>query len=194
MKSGRTALTGRPNGLPSTWASTRASRSRKRPSACTYMLMAMSVSAPSGRMPAQSRSTSPLRGKRVRVEVLLAGATAPEPLPVHDLVEADLWDQLPTDLPELLALVPRADLYLQDEMQVTFHPTLTRVWSHRGRRGQRLVEAPGDNRHPSMALAWLTGARAGSMAGSPQDALLTCSASKCVPPWLVQSSEDEWPS
>ena len=33
-----------------------------------------------------------------------------------------------------------------DEFQVAFHPTLTRVWSHKGRRGQRLVEAPGDNR------------------------------------------------
>jgi len=31
-------------------------------------------------------------------------------------------------------------------MQVAFHPTLTRVWSRKGRRGQRLVEAPGDNR------------------------------------------------
>jgi hypothetical protein len=60
--------------------------------------------------------------------VLLAGATAPEPLPVHDLVEPDLWDQLPADLLDLLALLPRADLYLQDEMQVAFHPTLTRVW------------------------------------------------------------------
>ncbi len=46
----------------------------------------------------------------------------------------------------MLALLPRADLYLQDEMQVAFHPTLTRVWSRKGRRGQRLVEAPGDNR------------------------------------------------
>ncbi|HEX4205314.1 MAG TPA: transposase [Ktedonobacteraceae bacterium] len=78
--------------------------------------------------------------------MLLAGAPAPTPLPVHDLVEADLWDQLPADLPELLALMPRADLYLQDEMQVAFHPTLTRMWSRKGRRGQRLVEAPGDNR------------------------------------------------
>ena len=77
---------------------------------------------------AQGRDTSPLRLIRVRVEVLLAGATAPDPLPVHDLVEADLWDQLPADLPELLALLPRADLYLQDEMQVAFHPTLTRLW------------------------------------------------------------------
>ena len=31
-------------------------------------------------------------------------------------------------------------------MQVAFHPTLTRVWCRKGRRGQRLVEAPGDNR------------------------------------------------
>ena len=31
-------------------------------------------------------------------------------------------------------------------MQFAFHPTLTRVWSLKGRRGQRLVEAPGDNR------------------------------------------------
>jgi hypothetical protein len=77
-------------------------------------------------MPAQGRRTSQLRGKRLRVEVLLAGAqvpAAPTPLPVQDLVEVDLWDQLPADLPELLALLPRADLYLQDEMQVAFHPT-----------------------------------------------------------------------
>jgi transposase len=78
--------------------------------------------------------------------VLLAGATVPEPLPVHDLVEADLWSQLSPDLPALLKLLPRADLYLQDEVQFAFHPTLTRVWSRKGRRGQRLVEAPGDNR------------------------------------------------
>jgi transposase len=82
----------------------------------------------------------------MRVEVLLAGTTAPEPLPVHDLIEADLWDQLPADLPELLALLPHADLYLQDEMQVAFPPTLTRVWSRKGRRGHRLVEAPGAKR------------------------------------------------
>ena len=76
----------------------------------------------------------------------MAGAAAPEPLPVHHLVEADLWDQLPADLPALLALLPQADLYLQDEIQFAFHPTLTRVWCRKGRRGQRLVEAPGDNR------------------------------------------------
>jgi hypothetical protein len=43
-------------------------------------------------------------------------------------------------------LLPRADLSLQDEVQFAFHPTLTRVWCLKGRRGQRLVEAPGDNR------------------------------------------------
>jgi transposase len=85
-------------------------------------------------------------GKRLRVEVLLAGAAAPEPLPIEFLVEADLWSQLPADVPDLLALLPRADLYLQDEVQFAFHPTLTRVWRRIGRRGQRLVEAPGENR------------------------------------------------
>jgi len=85
-------------------------------------------------------------GNRLRVEVLLAGAAAPEPLPLEFLVEADLWSELPADVPELLALLPRADLYLQDEVQFAFHPTLTRVWSRKGRHGQRLVEAPGENR------------------------------------------------
>jgi transposase len=52
---------------------------------------------------------------------------------------------VPEDLPRLLALLPDADLYLQDEVEVALHPTLTRVWCRRGRRGQRLVEAPGTN-------------------------------------------------
>jgi transposase len=78
--------------------------------------------------------------------VLLAGATAPAPLPLRDLVEPDLWDQLPADVADLLALLPDADLYLQDEMQIALHPTLTRVWCRKGRRSQRLVEAPGANR------------------------------------------------
>jgi len=46
----------------------------------------------------------------------------------------------------LLSRLPQADLYLQDEVQLALHPTLTRVWSRRGRAGQRRVEAPGDNR------------------------------------------------
>jgi transposase len=56
-----------------------------------------------------------------------------------------LPDDLPEDLPWLLRLLPRADLYLQDEVEVALHPTLTRVWCPKGRRGQRLVEAPGNN-------------------------------------------------
>ena len=55
--------------------------------------------------------------------MLLAGTqvpATPEPLPVYDLVEADLWNQLPTDLSALLAILPQADLYLQDEIQVAF--------------------------------------------------------------------------
>jgi hypothetical protein len=36
---------------------------------------------------------------------------------MQDLVGADLWDQLPADL-------PNADLYLQDELQLAFHPPL----------------------------------------------------------------------
>ena len=46
---------------------------------------------------------------------------------------------------KLLALLPQADLYLQDEVRIAFHPTLTRVWCRKGRRGQRLVQAPGKN-------------------------------------------------
>jgi hypothetical protein len=108
--------------------------------------MAMFVSVQVGRSSARPKSKRLTWETRGSVEVLLAGATAPEPLPVNDLVEADLRDQLPADLPDLLARLPQADFYLQDEVQFAFHPTLTRVWSRRGRRGQRLVEAPGDNR------------------------------------------------
>jgi len=79
------------------------------------------------------------------VEVLLAGALAPAPPPLEALVEPDLLPDVPADVAPLLALLPRADLYLQDEVQVALHPTLTRVWCRKGRRGQRLVEAPGAN-------------------------------------------------
>ena len=70
------------------------------------------------------------------MEALLALAS-PAPPPVRDLLAelATLID-VPPDLPGLLALLPRADLYLQDEVQCALHPTLTRVWSRRGRRGQ----------------------------------------------------------
>jgi DDE superfamily endonuclease len=64
---------------------------------------------------------------------------------VTALVEADLLQEVPPDLDALLALLPHADVYLQDEVHLAFHPTLTRVWCRKGRRGQRLVEAPGAN-------------------------------------------------
>jgi transposase len=69
------------------------------------------------------------------------------PPPACELVpDATLADELwPEDLPRLLGLLGRADLYLQDEVEVALHPTLTRVWSRAGRAGQRLVQAPGTN-------------------------------------------------
>jgi len=82
----------------------------------------------------------------VRVEAILAAAASPEPPPIDDLMPDPLLrDELPEDLPWLLRLLPRADVYLQDEVEVALHPTLTRVWCRKGRRGQRLVEAPGNN-------------------------------------------------
>jgi transposase len=93
------------------------------------------------------------------VEALLALAS-PAPPPVADLL-ADLATliDVPPDLPDLLALVPRADLDLQDEVQAALHPTLTRVWSPKGRRGQRHVEAPGHNAEVTGfgALDWRDG-------------------------------------
>jgi DDE superfamily endonuclease len=85
--------------------------------------------------------------KRLRVEALLAAAASPVPPPAHTLVpDATLADDLfPEDLPGLLGLLARADLYLQDEVELALHPTLTRVWSRAGRSGQRLVQAPGKN-------------------------------------------------
>jgi hypothetical protein len=85
--------------------------------------------------------------KRLRVEALLAAAASAVPPPAGDLVpDRTLADDLfPEDLPWLLGLLDRADLYLQDEVEVALHPTLTRVWSRAGRAGQRLVQAPGKN-------------------------------------------------
>jgi hypothetical protein len=87
--------------------------------------------------------------KRLRVEALLAAAASPLPPPACDLVPdatlADPDELFPADLPHLLGLLERADLYLQDEVEVALHPTLTRVWSRAGRAGQRRVQAPGTN-------------------------------------------------
>lgn len=87
--------------------------------------------------------------KRLTVEVLLAAAADASPPPLLDLLpDSTFSDLLPLDDPvmaKLLAVLPRADLYLQDEVQIALHPTLTRVWCQAGRRGQRLVQAPGKN-------------------------------------------------
>src|ERR687897_1227594 len=85
--------------------------------------------------------------KRLRVEALLAAAASAVPPPAVDLIpDATLAEDLfPEDLPRLLGLLARADLYLQDEVEVALHPTLTRVWSRAGRAGQRRVQAPGTN-------------------------------------------------
>jgi hypothetical protein len=94
------------------------------------------------------------------VEALLAAAASPLPPPVEALVpDPTLADLLPDDLPRLLALLPGADLYLQDEVEVALHPTLTRVWCRKGRRGQRLVETPGTNqkRHGFGLVDWRDG-------------------------------------
>jgi hypothetical protein len=65
---------------------------------------------------------------------------------MDDLVQDPLLRaELPEDLTWLLRLLPRADLYLQDEVEIALHPTLTRAWCRKGRRGQRLVETPGNN-------------------------------------------------
>ncbi len=78
--------------------------------------------------------------------MLLAAAASPVPPPLDELLpDLLLRDEVPEDLPWLLRLLPRADVYLQDEVEVALHPTLTRVWSPRGRRRQRLVETPGNN-------------------------------------------------
>jgi hypothetical protein len=95
--------------------------------------------------------------KRLRVEALLAATALPSPPPRAEtpslaawlpalLPDASLSELLPPDdavLGRLLAVLPRADVYLQDEVQLALHPTLTRVWCPKGRRGQRLVQAPG---------------------------------------------------
>jgi transposase len=85
--------------------------------------------------------------KRLRVEALLAAASSPVPPPACDLVpDPTLAEGLfLEDLPRLLGLLGGADLYLQDEVEVALHPTLTRVWSRAGRAGQRRVQAPGNN-------------------------------------------------
>jgi hypothetical protein len=101
------------------------------------------------------------------VEGVLAAAALPDP------TDTDL---LPWDEPWFQALLDRvagADLYLQDEVYITLHPTLTRVWSRRGRRGQRCVQAPGQNAKKcgfglvDWREGWFDGALADHRAAAP---------------------------
>jgi hypothetical protein len=75
------------------------------------------------------------------------------------LVEPDLWPLIPADVPELLALLPHADLYVQDEVDIRHLPTLTRLWSRKGHAGQRQVRAPGQNQKSVgfVAVDWRDG-------------------------------------
>jgi hypothetical protein len=71
----------------------------------------------------------------------LIEALLPDPT-LTDVLATVLADD---ELPRLLRLLPAADLYLQDEVDIALLPTLTRVWCRKGRRGQRHVETPGQN-------------------------------------------------
>src|SRR5438067_7160024 len=82
--------------------------------------------------------------KRVRVEAVLAAATLPALPPIDELLPLDelLPDEVPEDLAWLLRLLPRVDVSLQDEVEVALHPTLTRVWCVKGRRGSQAIFRP----------------------------------------------------
>jgi hypothetical protein len=51
--------------------------------------------------------------------------------------------------------------------------------------GNECREAPGDHRHPSMALAWWIGAMAGRVSEWRLDGQLRCSVNTCAQPWLA---------
>jgi hypothetical protein len=47
----------------------------------------------------------------------------PPPLPLNDLIGADLWSQRAFRFAGAFRAAPRANLYLQDQVQFVFHPT-----------------------------------------------------------------------
>jgi hypothetical protein len=128
------------------------------------------------------------------VEALLAAAASPVPPPACDLVpDPTLADDLfPTDLPRLLGLLERADLYLQDEVELALHPTLTRVWSRSGRAGQRLVQAPGNNAK-RYGLGWWTGATVRWTSSWPRAAAPDRCAPSCAAPPPAPGGVGGWP-
>ena len=104
----------------------------------------------------------------------------------------------PADLAQLLALLPKADVYLQDEVQFALHPTLTRVWCRKGRRGQRLVCAPGDNAkvYGFGLVDWregfFDGAFAPKRSAPPFCAQIELSVPRSSAHWLAQRREVVW--
>jgi hypothetical protein len=134
--------------------------------------------------------------KRLRVEALLAAACSPSPPPPCELVPdptlAAAEELLPDDLPDLLELLGRADLYLQDEVEVALHPTLTRVWSRRGRAGQRRVQAPGKNDNAT-GSGWSTGATATWTSSWPRAAAPPRWSPSCAARWPAPARAGEWP-
>lgn len=85
-----------------------------------------------------------------------------EALPSFDvaaLVGSDWVLDVPADVAKLLRLLPLADVYVQDEVEIRLHPTLTRCWCRKGKVGQHLVQAPGQNRKvvASGAVDWRDG-------------------------------------
>jgi hypothetical protein len=69
---------------------------------------------------------------------------------------AEFLPELTADTAELLALVPRADLFVQDEAQTAPHPTLDRMWGRKGRGGRCRTEVSAWNRklHDFGPLDW----------------------------------------
>ena len=96
------------------------------------------------------------------MEALYAAAVSSVPPPLAHLLPDPLLflDEVPADLARLVDLLAHADLYLQDEVEIALHPTLTRVWCPKGRRGQRAVQTPGTNqkRYGFGAVDWRDGA------------------------------------
>lgn len=95
------------------------------------------------------------------MEALYAAAASPVPPPITELLPdpAAFTDLVAPELTRLVALLAHADLYLQDEVELALHPTLTRVWCPAGRRGQRAVQTPGTNvkRYGFGAVDWRDG-------------------------------------
>jgi DDE superfamily endonuclease len=115
------------------------------------------------------------------VEGVLAAAALPTPPPraalLPDLTFSALLQPADPFLRLVLELLPHADLYLQDEVSSALHPTLTRLWCRRGRRGQRHVQAPGQN--AKKCGVGLVDWRAGSCAWAIADG-------RCAVPFCAQ--------